>query len=705
MTPNLLLTYIFIALFALFALTGLLKRESRNALWLAAGFAATAAVSAYYDAFWSMVVLGMLALWAAFTALNWIDFGWRFRFGLVVIVGALGLIGLWPTLSKVSGGRVPCPAWVKERNTFELVAGLDLRGGLRLVYTVDVDEAIKDKRDQYYEQMRRQLAKVLDLHKGDEPPPEAVYAKLREKVVVEPSPTRPNAIKLTVNEGLDPSRVDSRFLDMFRGELTFSRSQNLRVYEFAVKDSVESSIRERAVNQAREIILRRVDELGLREASVSTRGEDVIVEVPGEDEKSFANIRDIISQTARLEFKLLDDETDFFDTVKSKLDAQEPKNLPPGLEFLRENATIGLDAEGDTRTNTITYAYLRKQKTETMQQALTRFREWVGTLALPPDREIGYEIEFREDPETLKQEEDGIRTYLLKSRAEVTGDMIRDAQAMPNQDQSSMGGWYVALDFTDQGGRLFDTITGANIKRRFAIILDGRVQSAPVIQTRISGGSAQITMGGPDPQAQLRDAKKLELVLRSGALPAPISPSNEQRIGPSLGQDSIDLAVRGAVGGGLIALVFMYIYYRRAGLIANTAVLMNLMLQLAILASFGAAMTLPGIAGLALTIGMSLDANVLINERIKEELRNGKAPRSAVEVGYSRAFTAIVDGHVTTMISGVVLAQYGTGPIKGFAITLMVGVVCSIFTGVFVSRALFDLWMRGFGSRSRFSMG
>jgi len=705
MTPNIVITYVFIAFFALLALTGLLKRERRVALWLGALFAAGAAAAAHYDSFWSLVFLGLLSFWAAFASLSMIDLGWRFRFGLVSCVGLLALITLWPTLSMVSSARLPCPQWVKERNHFALVAGLDLRGGLRLVYTVDVDEAIKDKRDHYYEQMRRQLAKVLDLHKGDEPPPEAVYTKLREKVVVEAPASRPNALRLTVMPGTEPSRVDSRFLEIFRGDLTFSRSPDLRTYDFAVKEAVESQIRERAVNQAREIILRRVDELGLREASVSTRGEDVIVEVPGEDEKSFANIRDIISQTARLEFKLLDDETDFFGPLQSKLDTAETKNLPVGLEFLRENAPAGQDAEGDTKSNSITYAFLRRQKTETSQQALTRFREWAGTLTLPPDRELGYEVEYKEDPATLKQEEDGIRTYLLKSRAEITGDLIRDAQAMPNQDQASMGGWYVSMEFTDQGGRLFDTITGANIKRRFAIILDGRVSSAPVIQSRISGGHAQITLGRGDPEAQLRDAKKLELVLRSGALPAPISPSNEQRIGPSLGQDSIDLAVRGAVGGGLIVLCFMYLYYRRAGLIANTAVLMNLVLQLAILSSFGAAMTLPGIAGLALTIGMSVDANVLINERIKEELRSGKTPRAAVEVGYSRAFSAIIDGHITTMISGIVLAQYGTGPIKGFAVTLLVGVVCSVFTGVFVSRVLFDLWMRGFGNRIRFSMG
>jgi preprotein translocase subunit SecD len=283
--------------------------------------------------------------------------------------------------------------------------------------------------------------------------------------------------------------------------------------------------------------------------------------------------------------------------------------------------------------------------------------------------------------------------------------MIRDAAAVPDQSQGSLGGWHVALTFTDQGGRIFERITAANVKRRFAIILDGRVESAPVIQGRIPGGHCQITLGSSDPEIQLRDARKLELVLRSGALPAPISPSNEQRIGPTLGRDAIELGLQGAAGGSVLVLLFMVIYYQRAGLIADFAVVINLFLQLAILCMFGAAMTLPGIAGLALTVGMSVDSNVLINERIREELALGKSARAAVDIGYRRAFTAIVDGHITTVIAGVVLAQYGTGPLKGFAVTLIVGIICNIFTGVVVTRLFFEAWLRVLGRQGRLDMG
>jgi preprotein translocase subunit SecD len=349
---------------------------------------------------------------------------------------------------------------------------------------------------------------------------------------------------------------------------------------------------------------------------------------------------------------------------------------------------------------------MKKGEKETSQQALQRLKEWVGTLTVPQDREIGYELEYRTvDEVSLKQTEAGWRTYFLKSRAEITGDQVRDAASTPNQDQGGLGGWYVSLTFTEAGGALFEKITGANIKRRFAIILDGRVETSPVIQSKIPGGHAQITLGSSDPEIQLRDARKLELVLRSGALPAPISPSNEQRIGPSLGRDAIKLGVQGALGGAVLVLLFMLIIYERAGIIANIAVILNLFLQLAILASFGASMTLPGIAGLALTVGMAVDGNIIINERIREEIDAGKSARAAVEVGYKRALSAIIDGHVTTIIAGIVLAQYGTGPLKGFAVTLMVGVVANLFTGVVVTRLMMDLWVRSLGRGAQLRLG
>lgn len=697
------LTAVFGVFALLLLLSGLVGRQRRVSSWTGAVAAGSAAFAAYHDAFWPMTILAMFALGAAFASIDLFDLGWRLRFALTASIAGLAFLVMWPTLPGLTGDKVPCPAYIRDHVSFRLVAGLDLRGGLRLVYAVDVDAAIKDKRDSYYEDMRREAAKVLGLSSGDEIPSDDVYAKLREKVEIESPRASTNIIRVRVKEGTDPTKLDERFLEKFRSELSFTRTADQRNLEFKVKSSVETSIRERAVGQAKDIIARRVDELGLREAAVSTRDEDIIVEVPGEDEKAFSTIRDIISKTARLEFKLLDDETNFFGNLQPTL---QKETLPEGLEFQQETAPVGKDAEGDLRQKTNTFAILNKLPTETTTQTLQRFREWVATLPVPTDREVGYEVIKRVvDENTGKEEERGFRTFYLKSRAEVTGDQIRDAGASPQQGQGTLGGWVVNLTFNDRGGKIFEHITEVNIKRRFAIILDGRVSSAPVIQSKIGGGHCQITLGAGDPEAQLREARQLELVLRSGALPAPISPSNEQRIGPSLGRDSIKLAVQGTLGGTTLVLLFMLIYYHRAGLIADLAVALNLFLQLAVLASFGASMTLPGIAGLALTVGMSVDNNILINERIREELHLGKSVRAAVDVGYKRALAAIVDGHVTTVIAGIVLMQYGTGPLKGFAVTLMVGVICNVFTGVLVTRLMFDLWVRWIGRSGQLDMG
>jgi preprotein translocase subunit SecD len=686
---------------ALFA-GGYVRRPSRGAFWLGAVAFGCAALSAYYDAFWPLVCFAAIGGWAFIGGSRVLDSGWRMRCGLVLSITTLAAVSFWPSLDAMTSGAIPCPAYIKEHVKFRLVAGLDLRGGLRLVYNVDVNEALKDRRDRHYEDMQVALAKLFELHSGDERPSDEVYAKLRDKVTLEKPTGDARAIKLTVKDAANQGKIDTLFLQQFASELTFAQSSDGLSYSFRLRNAVETQIRESAVGQAKEIINRRVDDLGLREAAVSTREEDVIVEVPGQDEAAFKEIRDIIGQTARLEFKLLDDEADFLGPLRLSADKT---SLPAGVGFRQETVSIGQDAEGDVRRKTVTYAVIDKGEQETAKEALARFRTWTTTLTLPPDRELGYELIHDTDPVTQKSTETGWRTYLLKSRAEITGDMIRDAIAQPDQSQNSLGGWYVAIRFTDAGGAIFERITGANIKRRFAIILDGRIESAPVIQSRIAGGNASITLGSSDPETQLRDARKLELVLRSGALPAPITPSNEQHIGPSLGQDSIQQGVRGALVGGVIVLAFMMLYYRRAGAIANIAVLLNVFLLLAILSSFGASMTLPGIAGLTLTIGMSVDSNVLINERIREELRGGKSPRAAVDLGYSKALSGIVDGQLTTLISAIVLAQFGTGPIKGFAVTLMVGVACSIFTGVAVTRLMFDVWVRGLGRTAKLDMG
>jgi preprotein translocase subunit SecD len=666
---------------------GYFSKRRRWSFVTAAGCCLAAAAAAHYDAFWALATFSLIAVWALVCALPVMDLAWRVKTGMVAAVGLGAVLCVWPTVESMSEGKIPCPAYVKDNVPFRLVAGLDLRGGLRLVYTVDVEEAIKDKRDRYYDEMRQLLATAYGFHTGDKPPTREELAKLDEKVRLEKPRDKVSVININFAEPADEAKLDDNFLKRFQGEMAVQRPRKGSVI-FKIRPEVESRFRESAVTQAKETINRRVDELGLREAAVTVRDEDIIIEVPGEDERTFKEIRDIISQTARLEFKMLDDGTDFIGQATRGV---KEEDLPKGVTVNNvENAPVG---PGQTKPTH--FARVVKQPNETMKEARARLAEWLSTLNVPDDHELGYEVVYDTDPDTMRQTESGWRTYYLYSKADITGDMLRDAQAVPDQSGRGLGGWYVALTFTEAGGDRFEEVTGANVKRRFAIILDGKVESAPVIQTRIAGGHASITLGASDTESQLEEARKLELVLRSGALPAPISPSNEQRIGPSLGQDAIAQGVKGAVISSMLVLVFMVIYYHRAGAVADVAVLFNLLLQLAVLASFGASMTLPGIAGLALTIGIAVDANVLINERIREELRNGKSPRAAVDAGYEKAFSAIIDGHVTTFISGLILAQYGTGPIKGFAVTLIVGIIASLFTGVVCTRLVFDWWVRG----------
>jgi len=296
---------------------------------------------------------------------------------------------------------------------------------------------------------------------------------------------------------------------------------------------------------------------------------------------------------------------------------------------------------------------------------------------MPPGREILYEI-------ILDSKTGGQRKipYLLKKRTALTGKYITDARV---QLDSQYNEPYVSLSFNNKGARIFERITGENIGKRLAIVLDDNVYSAPVIQDRISGGKAQITG-----RFTMEDARDQAIVLRAGALPAPVKIIEERTVGPSLGKDSIEKGFKSMIIGGIIVILFMIIYYRLSGAIADLAVLLNILFLMAGLAFFGATLTLPGIAGIILTIGMAVDANVLIFERIREELRLGKTARTAIEGGYSKALVTILDANVTTFIAALVLFQFGTGPVKGFAVTLSIGVVFSFVTAVFITRVLFD---------------
>jgi len=288
-------------------------------------------------------------------------------------------------------------------------------------------------------------------------------------------------------------------------------------------------------------------------------------------------------------------------------------------------------------------------------------------------------------PETTRGGRPFRQPYLLKKRTELSGTEISDARVSID---SRFNEYAVTLKFNSKGARRFDRLTKTHVGDRFAIILDNVVNSAPVIRERISGGSAQIT-GSFTPT----EAHDLAIVLRAGALPAPVKVVEERSVGPSLGKDSVREGMNSIIIGGILVLVFMAVYYRAFGMVADLALAFNLLLIVAIMSMIGATLTLPGMAGIVLTIGMAVDANVLIFERIREEINLGKTPLAAIDGGYDKAFTTIVDANITTLIAAIVLFQFGSGPVKGFAITLSVGILASMFTAITFTRAIISLFM------------
>jgi len=283
-------------------------------------------------------------------------------------------------------------------------------------------------------------------------------------------------------------------------------------------------------------------------------------------------------------------------------------------------------------------------------------------------------------------EEPLVYMYYLEHDADLTGGVIEEANAtIGGQGTSAVGQPIVLLDMNSEGAQTWSRITGANIGRRIAIVLDKKVHMAPSIRTKITDGGTMI-----EGFANMDEAKDIAIVLRAGALPAPVKIIEERIVGPSLGADSVKRGTYSVLLGLALILVFLLVYYKLSGVIADFALIWNILLVLAVLASLGATLTLPGIAALILTVGMSVDANVIIFERIREESRKGKTPRTAIDSGYARALTTIIDANVTTLVAALVLYQFGTGPIRGFATVLFWGIMISMFTAIFVTRTIFN---------------
>ena len=529
------------------------------------------------------------------------------RLTLLALVVVLSVIFFIPSYQPFYQAL---PAWLKQVMPNKgITLGLDLQGGIHLVMEVDEDRAVEIAVD-------RSIASLQDLLVDKKVPVESVMRTGPTQVTIQ---FQNAELKAQIQKMIDDYPIFS--------ETESAGSANRLVWE--LREAEVKRIKDSAINQALETIRNRIDQFGVTEPIVQRQGlKQIVVQLPGVKEPKRA--RDLIKETALLEFKMLDEDN------QSKLDL--PARIPKDKEEEVLKQAEGKLPEGD--------------------QIL--FERGV-------DKDTGREY----------------RTpYLVKKRVMLTGDVLSDARVSIGQFNDP----YVSITFDGKGGREFERITGDNIKKRMAVVLDNTIYSAPVIQDRITGGRAQITG-----TFSMQEANDLAIVLRAGALPAPLKIIQDLTVGPSLGKDSIEKGVQATLFAGAMVVVFMIVYYRMSGVIADFALVLNLLCLIGALSALNATLTLPGIAGIVLTIGMGVDSNVLIFERIREELRSGKAVRLAVDGGYDKALLTIVDSHVTTFITGVALFLFGTGPIKGFAVTLCLGIGINLFTALIGTKVIFDL--------------
>jgi preprotein translocase subunit SecD len=585
---------------------------------------------------------------------------WWWKAALYGFVTVLAVVYLVPTLVP----EEKQPGFIKSHIQKKIQLGLDLQGGLHLVYEVNVDKAVSDKVDRISSDIEDRLVRdkgVKDLN---------VNREGRDDII------------LTFKNPADQAKVDDQMLRDFRKQLDLvERNPTTGVVRLRLDPDQVEEVRDYALRQGIETIRGRVDKLGVSEPTIIKKGTDIIVELPGLKPADFERIKSIIGRTAQLEFKIVDDgPTDYMKKIAGlvpKRDAKAP--LGPTDIDVRPEAWTEEDS-GKQHED----LYLRSKSREALQKFVAGL---TGENAVPSDHEIGYEEIVGRGEEGEQTPDRYWRTYYLHKRAALTGEYLANADQTWDQNTSRPE---VAFEFDHQGAAISERMTGDNIGRKMAIILDEKITSAPVIKSRI-GARGRITLGSyGDPFQLQQEAKDLVAVLRSGALPAPLRKTFETQVGPTMGKDSIHQAKLSMYVGALAVVLFMLIYYRLSGLIAIVAMILNLLYMLAILAGFEASLTLPGIAGLVLTVGMAVDANIIIYERIREELRLGKSVRTAVDAGFARAFWTVFDAHVTNFVAGVVLYSFGSGPIRGFAVTLLVGIITNLFTSYWVSHWMFE---------------
>lgn len=523
--------------------------------------------------------------------------------------------------------------------------GLDIQGGLYLVMGVDIPSVLRENAHQLGDY-------IVSLSKEKE------LGVLGATRVTEPADSLDVIVKLA--PGADEKKFLDTMKDMYGNTMAIVSSGGGEV-RLRYSDAYILQLKKSTVEQSIETIRNRIDEFGVSEPSIAAQGDDrILIQLPGL--KDATQAKELINRTARLEFHLLE-------------------------EGLPQDQLAGLVAEAE--------------KAGSFDIKGMKYSEYIKKLneALKAKLPAGSVLLFGKN-ENATNMESGKVPYLLKSNVPLAGDSLKNANVRFNEYNEP----YVELRFNPDGANKFAALTAENVHKQLAIVLDNVVYSAPVINEKIPSGVASISLGGGrNYDTQLAEAKNISMALRAGALPAALEQLEERAVGPTLGMDSIAKGKKASIIGAIFVVLFMILYYGGIGLVADFALCVNIFLILSVLTALGAVLTLPGIAGIALTIGMSVDSNIVIFERIREELRAGASPRTAVAVGYSRAFWAIFDSNLVSAIICLILMHYGTGPVRGFAVTLLTGIATSFFSAIFVTRAFTDILLARFDVK-RFSM-
>jgi SecD/SecF fusion protein len=545
--------------------------------------------------------------------------------------------------------------------------GLDLQGGMYVSLEVDI-------------------VKMLDnLAKNKDETFRQILSEVRKEALTSQEPVTSILLRKFQEKGIRLSR--------YYGDIRQSDSEIIAELEKQAEE---------AIDRALEVIRNRVDKYGVAEPSIQKQGNNrIVVELPGV--KNREEVRQLLQSTAVLEFKLLKPPdiaikvmqsidnylagkgvVDTVDTAKVAKTQDTTKTISAELGA---DTSAGLSEFEKFKKEHPFFAYVRVDERTGIGFVMARDKKMVDFILsrpdvknlIPPD----FEFVWSAKPFTAQDGNQYYNLLAVKKEPEITGKVITEARATIDPDNNSP---IVIMRMNSEGAREWARITGANINKHIAIILDGTAYSWPVVRTKIVGGSSQIE-GLDSPE----EAKLLEVVLKAGALPAPLEIIEERNVGPSLGEDSIQKGLKSAYLAFIVIALFMIVYYSTGGIVADLALVLNIAFILAVLAGFNATLTLPGIAGIILTIGVAVDANVLIYERIREELAIGRTLRSAIDEGYSKAFSAIFDSNITTFLTALILYNFGSGPIQGFALTLMIGVIANLFSAVFITKVIYDI--------------